>query len=192
VTHEPGTLRLPFLVDQYYVPNGCFGDADCQGSVLDIDGRACRDRVPTAQGACWRFRYTPLAPDDAAYRGYLGVLFQDVGLDDMVEIGRIPGLPVEPGARRVTFWAAVGAGTVEVGFRAGGANSWEGRTDPKLPYKDDFGVGKDVVLSSKFQPFEIELTDVTYGDVVSPFGWSIESNGRLDVVDLFVDDVRWE
>lgn len=192
MTREPGTLRLPFLVDEYYVPNGCFGDANCQGSVLDIDGRACRDRVPTAQGACRRFRYTPLAPDDAAYRGYLGVLFQDVGLDDVVEIGSIPGLPVEPGARRVTFWAAVGAGTVEVSFRAGGANNWEGRTDPKLPYKDDFGVGKDVVLSTKFQQLEIELTDVTYDDVVSPFGWSIESNGRLDVVDLFVDDVRWE
>jgi hypothetical protein len=101
-------------------------------------------------------------------------------------------LPVQAGAQRVTFWAAVGAGNVEVSFRAGGANNWEGRTDPSLPYKDDFGVGSDVVLDSKFQRVELDLSGVTYGEVVSPFGWSIESQGRLGPIDLFIDDLRWQ
>ena len=189
---EPGALRLPFLVDDYYVPNGCFGDANCDGGVLEIDSRACRDRAPTAQSVCRRFRYTPIAPDASGYAGHLGILFQDVGPQGEVEIGRVPGLPVQAGAQRVTFWAAVGAGNVEVSFRAGGANSWQGRTDPSLPYKDDFGVATDVVLDSKLRKFEIDLSGATYDDVVSPFGWSIESQGRVEPIDLFIDDLRWQ
>jgi hypothetical protein len=189
---EPGTLRLPFLVDDYYVPNGCFGDANCGAGVLDIDSRACRDRVPTAQSVCRRFRYVPLAPDAAGYAGHLGILFQDVGPEGEVEIGRVPGLPVQAGAQRVTFWAAVGAGNVEVSFRAGGANNWEGQTNPNLPYRDDFGVGNDVVLDTRFQRVEIDLNGVSYEDVVSPFGWSIESKGAVEPIDLFIDDWRWQ
>ena len=77
-------------------------------------------------------------------------------------------------------------------FRAGGANSWQGRTDPSLPYKDDFGVATDVVLDSKLRKFEIDLSGATYDDVVSPFGWSIESQGRVEPIDLFIDDLRWQ
>ena len=191
MSSDPDFVRLPFLVDTYYVPSGCFGDANCQGAVLDIDSRACRDRLPSAQSVCRRYTYTPLAADAPGYQGFLGILFQDVGPGE-VDIGKVPGLPIEPGAKRVTFLAAVGAGSVEVAFRAGGANNWEGRTDPALPYKDDFGVGKDVVLDTKFQAVEIDLSGVTYEDVVSPFGWAIESNGRTDAIELFIDDLRWE
>ena len=191
-TNEPGTLRLPFLVDDYFVPNGCFGDANCGGNLLDIDSRACRNRVPTAQSVCRRFRYTPLPMAAPGWAGYLGLLFQDVGPGGEVEIGRVAGLPVEPGAKRVTFWAAVGSGTLKASFRAGGANNWEGKTDPSLPYKDDFGVEVIVTLDARFQQIEIDLTGISYDDVVSPFGWSISSNGRVEPIDLFIDDLRWE
>lgn len=193
---EPGVvgdaLIVPFLVDDYFVPNGCFGDANCQGAVIQIDSRACRDRVPSAQGVCRRFSYTPLAEGEPGYLGYLGILFQDVGPDDEHEIGKVPGRPVQPGAHRLSFWAAIGSGTLEVSFRAGGANNWEGSTNPELPYKDDFGIGKDVTLDTKFQFVEIELSDVTYEEVVSPFGWAITSRGRTETIDLFIDDLRWE
>jgi hypothetical protein len=92
----------------------------------------------------------------------------------------------------LSFWAALGSGTREVSFRAGGANNWEGETDPSLPYKDDFATGKDVVVDTEFQFIEIELADATYEDVVSPFGWAIDSNGRTDTIELFIDDLRWE
>jgi len=68
---------------------------------------------------------------------------------------------------------------VLVNFRSGGANNWEGVTDPSLPYKDDFGVPLPVTLDSEFQQLEIDLSGVTYDTVVSPFGWAIEST--LDV-----------
>lgn len=180
------------MVDDYFVPNGCFGDANCAGNLLEIDSRACRDRVPTAQSVCRRFRYTPLPVGAPGRVGYLGLLFQDVGPSGEVEIGRVPGLPIEPGAKRVTLWAAVGSGTLKASFRAGGANNWEGTSDASLPYKDDFGVGVDVMLDTRYQQIEIDLTGISYGDVVSPFGWSLSSNGRVEPIDLFIDDLRWE
>jgi hypothetical protein len=183
-------LRVPFLIDDHFVPNGCFGDANCQGDVIEIDSRACRDRVPTTQGACRRFSYRPLAKGDPGYAGFLGILFQSP--QDEHEIGKVPGVTVEPGAHRLSFWAALGSGSRVVSFRAGGANNWEGETDPSLPYKDDFGVGKEVTVDGEFRFVEIDLADATYEEVISPFGWAIHSNGRTDTIELFIDDLRWE
>jgi hypothetical protein len=104
----------------------------------------------------------------------------------------VPGRKVELGAKLVTFWAKVGAGSVDVGFRAGGANNWEGVTDASLPYKDDFGVALEVTLTSDYQKLEIDLSGVSYESVVSPFGWSIVSQGNPEPVQLFIADVRWE
>jgi hypothetical protein len=187
-------LRLPFLVDDYFVPNGCFGDSDCGGGVIDINSRACSDRMPSVQGVCRRYRYSPLAADAAGYQGYLGILFQDVGPNnDQQGIGTVPPLRIEPGARRVVFWAKVGAGdSVLVHFRAGGANNWEGNTNPDLPYKDSFGVPQDATLGPTFQQVVIDLSTTSYQDVVSPFGWAIKSEGHPEPIDLYIDDLRWE
>jgi hypothetical protein len=193
---EPGVpqeaLIVPFLLDDYFVPNGCFGDGNCQGSVIEIDSRACRDRAPSAQGVCRRFSYTPLAEGEPGYAGHLGILFQGVGPDGEHQIGKVPGVPIAPGARRLSFWASLGSGSLEVSFRAGGANNWKGQTDPELPYKDDFGIGKDVTLDTKFQFVEIELSRAVYEEVVSPFGWAISSDGGTETIQLFIDDLRWE
>jgi len=189
---DPNVLRLPFLVDDYFVPNGCFGDDNCQGDVIQIDSRACQDPPATVQGVCRRYTYRPLSSVAPGFQGFLGILFQDVGPGGVSDIGQVPGLPVQPGAKRAVFWAKVGTGPVDVGFRVGGDNNWEGKTDPRLPYKDSFGVPLDVTLTKDFQQFSIDLTGVTYTDVVSPFGWSITSQGGTDPVDLYIADVRWE
>jgi hypothetical protein len=195
---DPEMLRLPFLVDDYFVPNGCFGDANCQREVIDINSRACLDRPATSQSVCRRYSYTPLPDTDPEYQGFLGVLFQDVGPLGEDDIGRVPGLPVEPGARRVTFWAWLGPGQEQVvSFRAGGANNWEGNTDPSLPYADGFGVPLDVTLSDQLTQLEIDLSGVAYEDVVSPFGWAIEAPPAVgtsapSTIELYIDDLRWE
>jgi hypothetical protein len=185
-------LKLPFLVDDYFVPNGCFGDADCAGGVIDIDSHGCEDLPATVQSVCRVYTYTPLAKGSSGWKGFLGILFQDVGPKGVSDIGRVPGLPVQPGAQRVVFWAKLRSGSLDVAFRAGGANNWEGHTDDSLPYKDDFGVPRTVTLDSSYQQIEIDLSDVTYDDVVSPFGWAIESDGRTDPIALYIADVRWE
>ena len=82
--------------------------------------------------------------------------------------------------------------SVDVGFRAGGANNWEGATDATLPYKDEFAVGADVTLDTQFQRISIDLSGATYHDVVSPFGWSITTLDVTEPIELYVDDVRWE
>lgn len=187
-----GTLRLPFVVDDYFLPNGCFGDADCSSGVINIDSRACRTRPGTSQGVCRRYRYTPLTADDPLYKGYLGILFQDVGPNGTGEIGMVPGLSVQPGATRVVFWASAGEEGLPVSFRAGGANNWDGVSNANLPYRDSFGVGLDVMLDVEPRQLEIDLTGVSYDTVVSPFGWAIEAEGRTEPIDLFIDDVRWE
>ncbi len=191
---DPNVVHLPFLVDDYFVPNGCFGDGNCGGGVLSINSRACLDRPATAQGVCRLYTYTPLAEGSPGYQGFLGVLFQGVGPTGEVDIGHVPGLAVQPGAKRVVFWAWVGAtsGDVDVAFRAGGANNWEGRSDASLPYRDSFGVPKDVTLHKEFQKFTIELSGVTYSEVVSPFGWAITAIGRTPPIELYIADVRWE
>ncbi len=194
---DPVALRLPFLVDDYFVPNGCFGDANCQGDVIDISGRACEDRAfagrsTSSQSVCRRFRYRPLPSDAPGYVGFLGVLFQDVGALENSEIGRVRGIPVEAGARRVVFSAASGAAGVAVLFRAGGANNWEGLSDPAFPYRDDFSSSLEVTLSRDFQQFELDLSQASYAEVVSPFGWALESSGSIEPVDLYIDDLRWE
>jgi len=191
---DPKLIRLPFLVDDYFVPNGCFGDNDCRGEVMRLDSRACADKDPpaTLQGVCRLYDYLPLPQGAPGFLGYVGILFQDVGPGGISDIGLVPGRPVEPGAARVVFWARVGAGLVDVEFRAGGANNWKGKTDPNLPYKDGFGVSDTVTLTSRFQEFSIDLSGVSYDDVVSPFGWSITSNGSTDAVELYIADARWE
>lgn len=184
-------LRLPFLVDDYFVPNGCFGDGDCQGGVLQLESPGCGEVVTSVQGSCHVFVYSPLPSGAPGYRGYLGILFQDSPPGDQ-SIGRVPPLAVQPGARRVVFWAKVDGGPVEVAFRAGGANNWEGQTNPSLPYKDEFGVPMDVMLTSELTQIEIDLGEVEYEGVVSPFGWAIEARGRTAPIRLFIADVRWE
>lgn len=187
-----GTLRLPFLVDDYFVPNGCFGDGNCSSGVIQLESVGCGDAPGPVQGSCRVFRYTPLAAGTPGYQGYLGILFQDVGMGSQA-IGRVAPLPVQTGAQRVTFWAKTEPSDVDVAFRAGGANNWEGQTDPSLPYKDEFGVPMDVTLTNAYKKVDIDLSEVDYGGkVVSPFGWAIESKGRTSAVRLFVWDVRWE
>jgi hypothetical protein len=189
---DPDQLRLPFLVDDYFVPNGCFGDNNCKGDVLVIDARACQDTPATVQSVCRLYRYTPLAKGAPGYQGFIGILFQDVGPNGESGLGEVPGVPVQPGAKRVAFWAKVDSGSVDVSFRAGGDNNWEGQTNPDLPYKDDFGVGQVVTLTKDYQQLSLDLTGVTYKDVVSPFGWAIESKGGTDPIGLYIADLRWE
>jgi hypothetical protein len=190
---EPGVIRLPFLVDDYFVPNGCFGDGGCNDGVISIDSRGCEDPPATVQGVCRLYTYNPTAPGAPGHERYVGILFQDVGPAPRYEsrIGYVPPLPVQAGAKRSVFWAKVGAGTLDVAFRAGGANNWDGETDPNLRYKDSFGVPGDVTLTSEYQQIVIDLSGVTYsGGVVSPFGWAIED--RTEPVELYIADVRWE
>lgn len=192
---DPNVIRLPFLVDDYFVPNGCFGDGNCDGGVLDINSRGCLDPPAMIQGVCRRYTYKPLRPGAPDYKGYLGILFQDVGPGGESGLGKVPGLPVQAGAQRVVFWAWVGAGELEVAFRAGGDNNWEGATDPSLPYKDSFGVPGDVTLTKDYQQITIDLSGATYDDVVSPFGWAIVTKDLVDppaVIELYIADVRWE
>ncbi|MDF3068763.1 MAG: hypothetical protein K0R38_4364 [Polyangiaceae bacterium] len=186
-----GTVRLPFLVDDYFVPNGCFGDGDCQGGVLQLENAGCAEPDARVQGSCRVFVYSPLAAGTPGYRGYLGILFQDAANGDQ-SIGRVAPLRVQTGARRVVFWAKVDTGSVEVAFRAGGANNWEGETDPSLPYKDEFGVPMDVTVTTELTQIEIDLTEIEYERVVSPFGWAIVTRGRTAPIRLSIADVRWE
>lgn len=197
-----GTLRLPFLVDDYFVPNGCFGDGyvvkggvaervDCEGGVLRLESVGCAESDAPLQGSCRTFVYSPLAEGAPGYYGYLGILYQR-GDSGYTKIGEVPPRPVQPGARRVTFWAKVDTGSVVVAFRAGGANNWDGQTDPRLPYKDVFGVPNDLPVTTEFQQVQIDLAGVEYEEVVSPFGWAIETRGRTAPIRLSIADVRWE
>jgi len=186
----PGVIRLPFLVDDYFVPNGCFGDGNCQAGVININSRACTSPPATVQGSCRLYTYKPLPAGTAGQLNHLGILFQDVGPGGEGRIGYVAGRPVQAGAKRAVFWAKVGGEPVEVAFRAGGANNWEGNIDPRLPYHDTFGVPGDQTVTKDFQQFSIDLSEVSYDDVVSAFGWALVD--MTEPVELYIADVRWE
>lgn len=185
-------LKLPFLVDDYFVPNGCYGDGGCAGDVLQIDSHGCDDPPATVQSVCRVYTYTPLPASDPNHVEYLGVLFQGVGPDGESTIGRVPPLPIHAGAHRVVFWAKLRSGSRKVEFRVGGANNWMGYTDDALPYKDTFGLPREATLDTTYQQISIDLSSQSYKEVVSPFGWTMWADGTTDPIALYIADVRWE
>jgi len=119
------------------------------------DSRGCGERPASVQGICRVYTYHPLAKGTDGYQGFLGILFQDVGPNGEGRLGRVPGLPVQAGAQRSVFWARVSSGSVLVSFRAGGDNNWKGKTDPSLPYKDEFGVPAEGMTTGRAEPLAL-------------------------------------
>jgi hypothetical protein len=181
---EPPPRPLPFPVDSYFAPSGWAGDAANGGLVMP----ACdRDRDPAAVGTCHLFEYTPIPAATAGSASWAGVFFQY----PVSNWGAQTGLPIEPGARRVSFLAAGATGGEIVTFRAGGIG------DPVAgTCADEFDRDITVRLTDEFERYEIDISDVQYTRVISAFSWKISKvlfTGQTpEPISFYLDDLKWE
>jgi hypothetical protein len=182
---EPPARPLPLIVDSYFAASGWAGDAANGGlAVPPCD----RDREPGVVGNCYLFEYTPIAAATPGSASWAGVFFQY----PVSNWGAQSGLPIQPGAERVSFLAAGAAGGEIVTFRAGGIG------DPvNAPAcADEFSRDITVRLTPDFERYEIDLTDVQYTRVLSAFSWKISkvlfSNQTPDPISFYLDDLHWE
>ena len=158
---------LPFAVDAYFFPSGYMGDGELSG--IDDQEVCSSERPDDAMGFCHRFTWTP------AGMGWGGVYWQHPDLN----WGAAAGLPVPEGASSVAFTAWGEEGGEVVSFMAGMADP-DG-FESKL---------EDLVLTDTPTEYTIDLTGVTYSDVIGGFGWVAE--GAEEPLVFFVDDIRWQ
>jgi hypothetical protein len=181
---EPPPRPLPLTVDSYFAPSGWAGDAANGGLVMP----ACdRDRDPAAVGSCHLFEYTPIPAATPGSASWAGVFFQY----PVSNWGGQTGLPIEPGAQRVSFLAAGAAGGEIVTFRAGGIG------DPVAgTCADEFDRAITVRLTEDFERYEIDISDVQYTRVISAFSWKISkvlfTGETPQPISFYLDDLIWE
>ncbi|MEC9465380.1 MAG: family 16 glycosylhydrolase [Myxococcota bacterium] len=166
-------VTLPFAVDSYFSPSGYMGDGAVPGAVVET--LVCPERAGDAQGQCHSFQY---ATGDI---GWAGVYWQNPANN----WGEQPGLPIAPGAQRVSFWAWAEEEVV-VEFLVGGVG------DEEAPYSDTFGVSREVTLGKTPQRYAVNLADVSYSKVVGGFGWSAEGPTDGSEVLMYIDDIQWQ
>ena len=193
-------VPLPLVVTDHFQNVGWFGDGAVMaqfrpGSMIikQDDGTSgpCAARRPGAKGRCLQVVYTPppgLPP--APNGGWVGVYFLRSLAQAHPEAtpparpgepnwGLEPGLPLAPGASKITFSAAAAQPGVKVTFRAG--------TD-----KDPFVLPEqNEILGTAWSEHALPLAGATYpGGVLGAFAWVLKDT-TLPVT-FYLDDILWE
>jgi hypothetical protein len=172
----------PFAVSSYFAPSGYMGDG-ATGTALDgaTDAAACAPRPPDARGDCYRFTY------QAAEQLWAGVYWQFPPNN----WGAAEGKALGPGATRVVFHAAGGAGGETLTVTIGGIR------DITLPYSDSLHVEETFTLTSQLTRYEVSLAGQTYDRVIGGFSWATAHPAGTDPANappivIYLDDVAWE
>ncbi|MCA9514386.1 MAG: hypothetical protein KC635_05545, partial [Myxococcales bacterium] len=163
---EYDRASLPFVVDDHYVPSGFMGDGESGGIVQDAT--PCPERAGDARGDCHSAVYTP------GGAGWGGVFWQ-FPEDNW---GDLPGLPIDPGATKITLWAWGAVGGEKVRFIAGYASDGFERTTSVI------------TLSTTPTAYVVDLAGTTYDDVAGGFGWVAEAPASGTVA-FYIDDIAW-
>jgi len=160
-------VRLPFAVDDYFVPSGYMGDGAAGG--IDQAEQCAATRPGEGRGRCHEFTWTPGAS------GWAGVFWQF----PENSWGEVPGLPIAQGATAVELYAWGARGGEEVTFVVG------------MDDVDGFHAEVEVELSAQPAKVTIDLAGQTYTDVTGGFGW-VASGDPSGGLTFFVDDVQWK
>jgi hypothetical protein len=170
----PEPLPIPFVVSDYYSPDGFFGDGETRGK-LDLV-KSCPARAPGAQGDCYTITYRP------SVKRFAGIFWQH----PHNTWGDRPGHRVTPGATRIAFQAHGRAGQViSVGA---------GQKDTQ-PHHDKFMLEEaSVTLTESWAPGEVLFRGMDYqGDsgVLGAFVVSLRAPDNDDPIVFYLDDIRW-
>jgi hypothetical protein len=193
-------VPLPLVVTDHFQNVGWFGDGTVMakfmpGSMIikqaDSTVGPCASRAAGAKGRCLEVVYTPPAGlPPAANGGWVGVyLLRSLAMlhPEVMPAARPgepnwglePGLPVAPGATKITFSAATAQVGLKVTFRAG--------TD-----KDPFVLPEqNQILTSGWTRYTMPLAGATYPTgVLGAFAWVLKDTTRPAT--FYVDSILWE
>jgi hypothetical protein len=170
----PEPLPLPFVVSDYYSPDGFFGDGETRGKVDLV--KSCPTRPAGAQGDCYTITYHP------GVKRFAGIFWQHPHNN----WGDRPGHRVTPGATRITFQARGPAGqTISAGA---------GQRDTQ-PHHDVFQLEESsVTLTEGWQPGEVLFREMDYqgpSGVLGAFVVSLRAPDDDHSIVFFLDDLRW-
>ena len=188
-TPPPGQpVALPLVVTDHFPNVGWFGDGAVMahfqpGSTIikqaDSAGGPCAARRAGARGRCLQVVYTPppgLPP--APNGGWVGVYFLRSLATGQPNWGLEPGLPVAPGATRISFAAAAAQPNLAVTFRAG--------TD-----KDPFVLPEqNELLGTGWTTYALPLAGASYTTVLGAFAWVLKDTTKPAT--FYLDDIAWE
>jgi hypothetical protein len=168
-------LPIPFVVSDYYSPDGYFGDGEVAG-FLDLV-KACPQRAPGGQGDCYTLTYK------VGIKRYAGIFWQHPHNN----WGFAPGHQVTPGATRITFQARGQNGGEVLTAGAGQMDT--------LPHHDSFKLEeKTVGLTTAWTQQEVPFRSVSYqGDdgVLGAFLISLAAPADDATTVLYLDDIKW-
>jgi hypothetical protein len=169
-------LPVPFVVSDYYSPDGFWGDGETRGA-LDVQ-RTCSSPAGAA-GDCYTVRYTP-----GAHR-FAGVNWQYPHNN----WGFHPGHQIAPGATRITLSARGRAGGEVVSFSAG-------QTATSNPFNDTFSLGaQKAELTTQWASFTVPLRGERYdgpAGLIGAFVVSLTAPDDGHAVEFDVSDLRWQ
>ena len=164
----PGTgqTALPFFADDHFAVSGYMGDAETPGNLYDYECDA-----GTNAAYCHRFAITQ------GLIGWTGVWWQSPA-DNWGETEGL-GLPIAPGAQKVTFKAWSDEGGEKVDFFVGYSS-------------DGFSASKPAVtLSDEPTIYEMDIHCYDYARVAGGFGWSMETVELTQPVNVYIAEVQW-
>jgi hypothetical protein len=168
-------LPIPFVVSDYYSPDGYYGDGETQG-YLNL-AKSCPQRAPGGQGDCYTVTYR------VGSKRYAGVFWQH----SHNNWGHAPGHRVSPGATRITFQARGQKGGEVLSVGAGQMDT--------MPHHDSFKLEeKTIGLTTDWVAQEVLFRGLEYqGDdgVLGAFLISLAAPADDATVVMYLDDIKW-
>ena len=170
-------IPVPFVVSDYYSPDGYYGDGETRG-YLDVQ-RVCPDRPPGAAGDCYAVSYT-VGP-----RKFAGVFWQYPHNNWGIDRGR----QIAGGATRITFSVRGRAGGERVKFSAGQS------TTPR--YHDVFHLSPlEATLSTGWTDQTVLLRGETYNGpdgLIGAFEVAFDGSASKigDSFVFYLTNLRW-
>ncbi|MBU4305304.1 MAG: hypothetical protein KJ893_06770 [Candidatus Omnitrophica bacterium] len=156
----------------HYIPSGWMGD---YGDIkLDEN---CKEK-PYSGVTCIKFSYSAQGKQGA---NWAGVFWQNPPNNWGEKKG---GFDIR-GAKKITFWARGEAGDERIQeFKAGGISG-------TYPDSDSAGIGP-VDLTSEWQQYTIDLSDVDLSYISGGFCWATNADSNPQGCTFYLDDIRYE
>ncbi len=168
-------LPLPFVLSDYYSPDGFFGDGEKRGQ-LQLD-KTCPGRAAGSAGDCYTITYR------LGDKKFAGIFWQHPHNN----WGFWPGHRVAPGAKKITFKVRGDRGGEVVSFGAGQMGMNEHNDVFKLEQKT-------VGLTTDWKDEEVAFNNADYqgqSGVIGAFVVSIPAP-ESGTAKFYLDDVRWQ
>jgi hypothetical protein len=168
-------LSIPFLVSDYFSPDGYFGDGEKAG-LLDLV-KSCPARAPGGRGDCYTLTYR------VGIKRYGGIYWQHPHNN----WGFAAGHNVEPGATRITFQVRGQKGNEVLTVGAGQMDT--------MPRHDSFKLEeKTIGLGTSWTAQELPFREANYqgaDGVLGAFLIKLDAPADDATTVLYLDDITW-